>query len=144
MSGVDIAQLGLEIRSDGVLVATKNLDKLTKSARKAEDAAGDFTKSSARASTAADRLGQSARKTAAHMGQIAGRGMAIAVAATAALTANSIRLAVAAEETASKFQVVFRGSVEGANAKLVEMTNTIPLTITKMRGLASTDPRNTT
>ena len=137
MSGVDIAQLGLEIRSDGVLVATKNLDKLTKSARKAEDAAGDFTKSSARASTAADRLGQSARKTAAHMGQIAGRGMAIAVAATAALTANSIRLAVAAEETASKFQVVFRGSVEGANAKLVEMTNTIPLTITKMRGLAS-------
>ena len=116
---IDIAELGLSVRSDGVVVATNRLDKLEKSGKRAEAATDKLTK----------RMEQ--------MGRTMGRMAALGVTAMAGLTANSLRLAVAAEETASKFQVVFRGSVERANAQLVQMSKTIPLTITQMRGLAS-------
>lgn len=116
---IDIAQLGLEVRSDGVVVATDRLDKMEKAGKRAQ--------------TASDRL----NKEMERLGRTLGRMAALGVTALAGMTANSIRLAVAAEETASKFQVVFRGSVERANAQLVEMSKTIPLTVTQMRGLSS-------
>lgn len=115
----DIAELGLSVRSDGVVVATDRLDKMEKSARRTE--------------SASDRL----NKRMENLGRTMGRMAALGATALAGMTANSLRLAVAAEETASKFQVVFRGSVEASNKQLVEMTRTIPLTLTQMRGLAA-------
>jgi hypothetical protein len=44
-SGVDIATLGLEIRSDGVVVATKRLHDLNQEAGKTEKTAGGAEKS---------------------------------------------------------------------------------------------------
>lgn len=115
----DIARLVIEVSSNGAITAAKRLDQVEKSGKRAASATDAMTK----------RMEQ--------MGRTMGRMAALGVTAMAGLTANSLRLAVAAEETASKFQVVFRGSVERANAQLVQMSKTIPLTITQMRGLAS-------
>lgn len=48
-----------------------------------------------------------------------------------------LRLAIDAQETANKFDVVFRGSIEETRAELRLLTNTIPLTLTEMQGLSA-------
>ena len=116
---IDIAKLGFAIDSTGAVRATKNLDQMTGASN--------------RASKSSDLLAERSAAT----GRMLGRMITVGTAALSAMTANSIRLAVAAEETASKFQVVFRGSVVEANARLIELSKTIPLTITQMRGLAA-------
>jgi hypothetical protein len=116
---IDLAELGLKIRSDGVVVAENRLDRMTAA--------------SGRATTASGRL----IKANQQMGRILTRVGFIAGTAMAGVAANSVRLAVAAEETANKFSVVFRGSIEESNAELIEMTNTIPLTVTQMRAMAA-------
>lgn len=116
---MDLAELGLSVRSDGVVVASNRLDKLDKSAGRAEKSADRFSKS------------------AEQMGRVLARVAVAGAAAMAALSAKSLKLAIDAEETASKFQVVFRGSVEATNNELIKLTKTIPLTLTEMRDLAS-------
>ena len=116
---IDIAELGLKVRSDGVVTATDRLDKMGRAAGRAE--------------SSTERLG----KAAAAMGRTLALVGAAGGAALAAFTANSIKLGIAAEETASKFQTVFRGSVEAADKALIDLTRTVPLTISEMRGLAS-------
>lgn len=115
----DIAELGLRVRSDGVVVAEKRLRDMSRSAGRAEGAA--------------ERLSKTMRKM--------GRNMALAAAAAgagmAALAARSVKLGIEAEETAAKFQVVFRGSVRETDEALIALTRTIPLTISEMRGLSA-------
>ena len=116
---IDVAKLGIEVESNGVVTATKRLDGMSKASTRAEAATERVT------------------KRAEAMGRALGRAAVVAGAALSAMAVNSIRLAVAAEETASKFQVVFRGSVESVNNALIDLTDTVPLTLTEMRKLSA-------
>ncbi|NBB81540.1 MAG: hypothetical protein GVY36_19225, partial [Verrucomicrobia bacterium] len=92
---VDVATLGMRVESDGVVVANKRLDKLEKQAGKTEKAS--------------ERLVRQADKMSKAMGRI-GRTLSLSVTAPlAAASAASVKLAIDAEETANKFDVVFRG-----------------------------------
>ena len=115
----DIAELGLLVRSDGVVVADKRLQSMEKSA-------GRVVKASEQMSQRWEKLARDAARLAA-----------IGGAAMSALAARSLRLAIDAEETANKFRVVFRGAVEETNEALLDLTRTIPMTLTEMRGLSA-------
>lgn len=123
MATPDLATLGLEIRSDGVVVANKRLRDMEKQAGKTE-------RSTVSLGEKAERVGRKMR----------GFGKALSLGVTAPLAAAaaaSVKLAVDAEETANKFNVVFRGSVESSRSELQKLTETIPLTRTQMEGLAA-------
>lgn len=76
-----------------------------------------------------------------HMGgrmRSVGKGMSLGLTAPlAAAGAAAVKLAVDAEETANKFDVVFRGSVEETRGQLEELTKTIPMTRSQMEGMAA-------
>lgn len=120
---MDLAQLGLSIRSDGVVVASDRLEKMERQAKKTE--------------TATDKLVRQTERMSKSVGR-AGRNLTIGLTAPlTAVSAAAVKLAIDAEETANKFDVVFRGSVKAVDSQLKELTRTIPLTQTQMRGLAS-------
>jgi len=112
---VDVAELNLRVQSDDVAKADQRL--------------GRFIQTAARSERASARLAESARRF--------GRAFAVVGAAAAAAAADSLRLAVEAEETANKFRTVFRGSVEQADRQLIELSRTVPLTVSQLRGLAA-------
>ena len=115
----DIAELGLRVRADGVVVATKQLR--------------DMEKAAGRTEKASERLSAQMRDLGRNMARVA----AVGGAAMAALAAKSLKAGIAAEEVASKFRVVFAGSVERTDKALQDLTRTIPLTTSEMRAFAA-------
>jgi len=113
---VDIAELGLSVDSRGFVKAERDLDR--------------FGKTASRVDRTAERLANNASR----VGRALSVGLTLPLGAAAAASA---RLAIDAEETANKFNVVFRGSIDRANARIQELTRTIPQTATQLRDLAS-------
>lgn len=116
---VDIAELGFSVDANGFVRASKAMDGMTAASK--------------RANTATDKMVAKMQSLNRTLGLVA----LAAGAAGAAWAAASIKAAIAAEETAAKFQTVFRGSVKAANDALIELSKTVPLTVNQMRGLAS-------
>lgn len=112
---VDVAELNLRVRSDDVSRADQRL--------------GRFNNTATRSERVSRQLANSARQF--------GRAFAVLGAAAAAAAADSVRLAVEAEETANKFRTVFRGSVAEADSQLIQLSKTVPLTVSQLRGLAA-------
>ena len=127
---VDFAELGFTVRSDGVVVATGRLDELEKKTKKAETAQERLDRQAAKVSKSMQGIGRSM--------QLAGARMSLFFT-TPIIAAGfaAVRLAVDAEETANKFDVVFRGSIERSTASLQELTKTVPLTLTEMKALSA-------
>jgi len=130
---VDLAQLGFSVDSTGAIKATKDLENLTEAANDAEGAVDDLGKTSEKSADAQARLAKSAER----YGKILGKTIKWSIVAMTGLAANSLRLGIAVEETANKFQMVFRGSVEKVNNELIALTKTIPITVSQARELAS-------
>ncbi len=115
----DIAELGFKVDSSAMQVANKRMDKMVAKSKKVTGSVDKM----------ADRF-EKLKNTLKVV-------FVAAAAAMAAFAAGAIRLAVDAEETASKFQVVFRGGVESVNQALIDLTRTIPMTLTEMRAMAA-------
>jgi len=127
----DIAQIGYEIDGDGSLErGRRNLSRFADESQNVERAT---ERVNSRFSRLEDR--------AARVSEISGRlGRQISIGLTAPLiaaAAASANLAINAQETANRFEVVFRGSVSSVNAELELLHENIPLTTTQMRDLSS-------
>jgi len=112
---VDIAKLGLSVDSSGFVKADRDMK--------------GFNQTAGRSEKAADRMNKSARAL--------GQGLGLLAAASAAVAAAGVKMAIDAEETANKFRVVFRGSIVETDKALRELTKTIPSTQSELRGFAA-------
>jgi tetratricopeptide (TPR) repeat protein len=115
----DIAKLVIEADSSDLLVANRRMDQTVDKSKKVSGSVDKM----------ADRF-EALKRT---LGLLA----VAAATAVAAFTAGAIQMAIDAEETASKFQVVFRGGVEATNQALIDLTRTIPMTLSEMRAMAA-------
>jgi hypothetical protein len=118
----DVATLTFKVDSEGLRRAAADLDHLKASAGGAE-------KASERMMAKADAMASS----------FINAGKAASLFLTTPLLAAggaAVKLALDAEETANKFDVVFRGSVEESRAALEALTATVPLTIAEMERMA--------
>ena len=77
-----------------------------------------------------DRVGKS-------FGQLGKRLTATVTAPLAAFGAAAVKFAIDAEETASKFDVVFGDAADSVRGRFAELTDVIPLTTQQLEGLAS-------
>lgn len=112
---IDVAQLGISVRADGVLVATKNLDQLEKASKRAE--------------SAAERLAKQTEKVGKSMRDV-GRNLSLYV------TTPLIAIAGIAVKTASDFESSFadiRKTVDATEGQFAQMAD-------EMRALAMTVP----
>jgi len=119
------------------LVLSADGSQLQGEVKSADGTLQKFNSTLDQAGTSADRLAKRIDAAGASM-QRSGRNLSIGLTAPllAAATAAS-KLAIDATETANKFDVVFRGSLERVNARLLELRDTVPLTITEMRELSA-------
>lgn len=99
--------------------------------------AAEFEKDMQRIERSARRSSNKAARQFEAAGRAIARSMAVVGTAVAGVSAASVKLAVDAEETANKFRVVFRGSVEETDRALQRLTQTIPSTQTELRGFAA-------
>lgn len=99
--------------------------------------AAEFEKDMQRIERSARRSSNKAARQFEAASRAIARSMAVVGTAVAGVSAASIKLAVDAEETANKFRVVFRGSVEETDQALQDLTRTIPATQTELRGFAA-------
>lgn len=99
--------------------------------------AADFEKDMQRIERSARRSSNRAARQLEAASRAIARSLAVVGTAAAGVSAASIKLAVDAEETANKFRVVFRGSVEETDKALQRLTQTIPSTQTELRGFAA-------
>ena len=99
--------------------------------------AAEFEKDMQRIERSARRSSNRAARQLEAASRAIARSLAVVGTAAAGVSAASIKLAVDAEETANKFRVVFRGSVEETDRALQRLTQTIPSTQTELRGFAA-------
>jgi len=99
----------------------------------ANDAAGGMDRASGSSRTLTQRLDGLGREAS----QVAGRVGAVLGTAIAGAGIAAIKLGIDAEETAAKFETVFRGSVESTRQALEDLSATVPLTTQQLEEAAS-------
>lgn len=119
MAANDISDLLLRIDA-----TTEGLRRELKSAEKSVE----------RTTKTIDKRVQSISRSMNSLGRSISVGVTLPMAAA---STAAIKLAVDAEETANKFNVVFRGSVERSRQELQRLTQTIPLTVSQMEAMAA-------
>lgn len=99
----------------------------------AEDAERSFDDASRSAGTLTQRL-DSLERTSGRLGAALSVGVTVPLVAAGKA---AVGLAIDAEETAAKFETVFRGSVQNVRQELEALTGTVPLTRSELQALSS-------